>query len=153
MNIDDERAVGWFKRVEQLRQERDEARADRERLTNELSELREQMAAQERRHLATIRERDRWIRLFNRLENAITHHQRDATETPYDVKHVEPYDEALWKARDRLLSEAGERRDPLMDEIREFVNMVANDSTDIEILCHSADALLVKLREASDDPA
>jgi hypothetical protein len=46
-------------------------------------------------------ERDRWIRAFNRLEAAISHHKRD--EGFPDV-----HDEALYHARDRILSDLAE---------------------------------------------
>jgi hypothetical protein len=46
-------------------------------------------------------ERDRWIRLFNRLEAAISHHER------HDHWKEEP-DVALYKARDSILRAAAE---------------------------------------------
>jgi hypothetical protein len=47
-------------------------------------------------------DRDRWIRLFNRLEAAISHHKRDN-------KFVDEADEALYHARDKILKDAGDR--------------------------------------------
>ncbi len=53
-------------------------------------------------------ERDRWIRLFNRLDGAISHHQT-ATRT---VGFVDTYDEALYAARARILRAAAESTTP-----------------------------------------
>ncbi len=44
-------------------------------------------------------ERDRWIRLFNRLDAAITHHQQAD-------RFKDDHDEALYAARDRVIREA-----------------------------------------------
>ena len=44
-------------------------------------------------------QRDHWIRLFNRLEAAISHHKRDSG-------FADANDESLWYARDRILKEA-----------------------------------------------
>jgi hypothetical protein len=45
-------------------------------------------------------ERDHWIRLFNRLEAAVTHHKRAQGDLPTDA------DEALYVARDKILRDA-----------------------------------------------
>jgi hypothetical protein len=45
-------------------------------------------------------ERDKWVRLFNRLDAAISHHKRDN-------QFADLEDEALWNARDRILHDAG----------------------------------------------
>ncbi len=50
--------------------------------------------------IATENERDRWIRLFNRLEAAVSHHKRATGEFATDA------DEALYAARDRILRDA-----------------------------------------------
>lgn len=50
-------------------------------------------------------ERDHWIRLFNRLDSAINHHQK-ATSFKDDC------DEALYAARDRILRDAGNMNRP-----------------------------------------
>lgn len=47
-----------------------------------------------------VAERDRWRRLFNRLDAAITHHKA-ATE-PFGSNA----DESLWAARDRVVRDA-----------------------------------------------
>jgi hypothetical protein len=47
-------------------------------------------------------DRDKWIRAFNRLEAAISHHKRDN-----DFADLE--DEALWHARDKILRDVAER--------------------------------------------
>lgn len=52
-----------------------------------------------------VAERDRYIRLFNRLEAAISHH-RKAHESGQFFADVP--DEALWKAQDKILKDAGE---------------------------------------------
>lgn len=49
-------------------------------------------------------ERDFWIRAFNEIENAITHHK---TAHERDGLFVERADEVLWKARDKALERAG----------------------------------------------
>lgn len=53
-------------------------------------------------------ERDRWIRLFNRLEGAVSHHKKASGDFP------QAHDEALYKARAQILKDAGARmtRDP-----------------------------------------
>lgn len=51
-------------------------------------------------------QRDHWIRLFNRMDAAITHH-RKAKLTGVDTS--DEADEALWKVRDKLLRVASER--------------------------------------------
>jgi hypothetical protein len=52
-------------------------------------------------------ERDKWIRLFNRLEAAVTHHRR-AVEEDGALCEPESWDTALWKARDQILKDAAE---------------------------------------------
>lgn len=47
-----------------------------------------------------VDERDRWIRLFNRLEAAVSHHKKASAEFP------QTHDEALYKARDKILKDA-----------------------------------------------
>lgn len=49
-------------------------------------------------------DRDRWIRAFNRLDAAITHHRRD---TLNGVDTSDEADEALWVARDKILRDLG----------------------------------------------
>jgi predicted HAD superfamily Cof-like phosphohydrolase len=53
-------------------------------------------------HLVSASERDRWIRLFNRLDAAISHHERDD-------RFRDDHDEALYAARRRVLKDAGKR--------------------------------------------
>lgn len=48
-------------------------------------------------------ERDHWIRLFNRLEAAISHHKNATAAFPQTA------DEALYKARDKILADAADR--------------------------------------------
>lgn len=48
---------------------------------------------------AAIAQRDHWIRMFNRLEVAISHHKRDCEFTDGE-------DDRLWAARDRILRQA-----------------------------------------------
>lgn len=50
-----------------------------------------------------VAERDHWIRLFNRIENAVTHHKAAYERASL---FVEQADEALWKARDKILADA-----------------------------------------------
>lgn len=50
-----------------------------------------------------VDERDAIRRLFNRLEAAVSHHQRDAG-------FVDRHDEALYHARDQVLRDYHERR-------------------------------------------
>lgn len=45
-------------------------------------------------------ERDHWIRLFNRVEAAISHHKKATATFATDA------DEALYAARDRILRDA-----------------------------------------------
>lgn len=45
-----------------------------------------------------VEERDKWIRAFNRLEVAITHHQRDC-------QFPDNYDDALYIARSKILTD------------------------------------------------
>ncbi len=53
---------------------------------------------------SAILERDHYIRLFNRLEAAVRHHEKNIWgDQP--VHHDE--DRALYKARDRILADAG----------------------------------------------
>lgn len=47
-----------------------------------------------------VQDRDRWIRLFNRLEAAVTHHKRDTAQFTTDA------DERLYAARERILRDA-----------------------------------------------
>ncbi len=56
--------------------------------------------------IATERERDRWVRLFNRLDAAVTHHQKATREQGF----TEVHDDALYAARARILRDAA---DPL----------------------------------------
>ena len=49
-------------------------------------------------------DRDRFHRLFNRIEAAITHHRRDCEANDVPDTH----DEALWAARDRVLRDSAE---------------------------------------------
>ena len=59
-------------------------------------------ACAELEQMADVRaERDRWIRLFNRLEAAITHHKKAKS-----AMFVDEVDEALYAARDRVLRDA-----------------------------------------------
>jgi hypothetical protein len=51
------------------------------------------------------RERDFWVRLFNRLEVSITHHKK-AKE--YGINFVDEVDERLYEARDKILKAANE---------------------------------------------
>lgn len=48
---------------------------------------------------AVTAQRDHWIRLFNRLESAVSHHQRDC-------QFADLEDESLWAARARIMREA-----------------------------------------------
>lgn len=48
-------------------------------------------------------ERDHWIRLFNRLEAAVTHHKK-AAAGPF----ADDADLALWKVRDKILADAAQ---------------------------------------------
>lgn len=45
-------------------------------------------------------QRDEWIRLFNRLDAAISHHEKAD-------RFKDDHDEALYKARQRILRDAG----------------------------------------------
>jgi len=47
----------------------------------------------------SVNQRDRWIRLFNRLEAAISHHQQAD-------RFKDDHDEALYAARERILRDA-----------------------------------------------
>jgi hypothetical protein len=49
------------------------------------------------------RDRDHWIRLFNRLEASVTHHRKGKLA---GVDTSDEIDEALWKARDKILTDA-----------------------------------------------
>lgn len=51
-------------------------------------------------------DRDHWIRVFNRLEAAISHHKRDTAGFATDA------DEALYAARDRILRDTATRTRP-----------------------------------------
>lgn len=46
------------------------------------------------------KDRDMYIRAFNELENAVTHHRRVMTE---DLGNPAQWDEALYRKRDRIL--------------------------------------------------
>lgn len=46
-------------------------------------------------------DRDYWIRLFNRLEAAVSHHKKDKGKL-----FADEVDEALWAARDKILASA-----------------------------------------------
>lgn len=47
-----------------------------------------------------VEQRDRWIRAFNRLDAAVSHHKRDC-------QFADAEDEALWATRDRILRDLG----------------------------------------------
>jgi hypothetical protein len=47
---------------------------------------------------AVIAQRDHWIRIFNRLEAAVKHHEKATAEGFRDT-----HDEALYAARDRIV--------------------------------------------------
>jgi hypothetical protein len=49
-------------------------------------------------------DRDRWVKAFNRLDAAITHHRRD---TLGGVDTSDEADEALWAARDKIIRDLG----------------------------------------------
>jgi hypothetical protein len=49
------------------------------------------------------RQRDDWIRLFNRLEASVTHHRKGKL---YGIDTSDEIDEALWTARDKVLKAA-----------------------------------------------
>jgi len=49
-------------------------------------------------------ERNRYIRLFNRLEAAVSHHKK--AHLPQGRYFADDPDEALWKARDKILKDA-----------------------------------------------
>lgn len=49
------------------------------------------------------RDRDGWVRWFNDVENAVTHHRRDKLA---GVDTSDEVDERLWAARDRALRRA-----------------------------------------------
>ena len=51
-----------------------------------------------------IADRDRYIRLFNRLEAAISHHKK--AHLPEGQYFADDPDEALWAARDKILADA-----------------------------------------------
>lgn len=46
-----------------------------------------------------VAERDHWIRLFNRMEAAIAHHERSP-------RFKDSHDDALYHARDRIVADA-----------------------------------------------
>jgi hypothetical protein len=60
----------------------------------------EESIATERGRDEACAERDRWIRLFNRLEAAVTHHKRDTAGFASNA------DDSLYAARDRILRDA-----------------------------------------------
>lgn len=51
-----------------------------------------------------VAERDKWIRLFHRLEAAVNHHERGKC-----VEWVDEIDAALYAARDRIVRDAAVR--------------------------------------------
>lgn len=53
-------------------------------------------------------ERNRWIRHWNRLEAAVTHHRAGKLA---GVDTSDEIDEALWSARDKILRDAAQRED------------------------------------------
>ena len=53
-----------------------------------------------------VADRNRYIRLFNRLEAAVSHHKK--AHTPEGRYFADDPDEALWKARDKILTDACE---------------------------------------------
>ncbi len=53
---------------------------------------------------AVIADRDRWVRLFNRLDAAVSHHKK-ATAI-----FESTFDEALYAARDRIMRDAAEAK-------------------------------------------
>lgn len=71
-----------------------------------MDQLYENALRSEREHV--IAERDHWIRLFNRLEAAVSHHKM-TVEMMDD--HFDLYDEALWDARDKILKVAADGKD------------------------------------------
>lgn len=48
-----------------------------------------------------VAERDGWVRLFNRLEAAVAHHEKDKGDN-----WVDEVDDALYAARDRIVKDA-----------------------------------------------
>jgi hypothetical protein len=61
-------------------------------------------------HDAAVADRDRWVRLFNRLEAAVSHHKRALGYEDDDA--YEPWDEALYKARAQILRDAAASGEP-----------------------------------------
>jgi hypothetical protein len=61
-------------------------------------------AAMERVMGLVVRQRDAWIRLFNRLDAAVNHHKRDVEAGGL----ADDPDERLWKAQDRVLRDAAQ---------------------------------------------
>jgi hypothetical protein len=59
------------------------------------------LSEEQRKALAATTERDRWIRLFNRLDAAITHHQKAKSDM-----FMDEVDEALYAARAKVLRDA-----------------------------------------------
>lgn len=55
----------------------------------------------------THTQRDRWIKLFNRLDAAVGHHERDTGGDRFSTDA----DDRLWAARDRIGRDAAERRE------------------------------------------
>ena len=53
-------------------------------------------------------DRDRWIRLFNRLQGAVQHHKNAYSAAGFAADLP---DEALWSAMDRVLKDAAEGSD------------------------------------------
>jgi hypothetical protein len=56
-------------------------------------------------HDALVAQRDRYIRLFNRLEAAISHHKKAHDSGQF---FADTPDDALWAARDKILRDASE---------------------------------------------
>ena len=78
---------------------RDEAVAERDDLWDKLGDTMALANTLEAERDEAREQRDHWIRLFNRLEAAISHHKRDSG-------FADANDESLWYARDRILKEA-----------------------------------------------
>lgn len=64
------------------------------------------MSTHERK--SSVEQRDRYIKLFNRLEAAITHHRNAKLS---DVDTSDEIDEALWAARGKILRDASIHKD------------------------------------------
>lgn len=79
------------------------AMRDHDDLIEELLDM-TPLVSQER-YDAVVNERDRWHRLFNRIEAAISHHKKHT-----DRLFADNHDEALYAARDRILRDSYEGR-------------------------------------------